>query len=121
MLIRNSLRYAGGDVPPVPVNLVPPSIAGGTSEGSQLTATPGVWQDQEEMTITGQWFRDGTPIEGETDVFYTRAEADIGAVPMYVETATRSGVSTDSNSNTLPATINGLIARLACRNTAGVS
>lgn len=103
----------------LPVNTVAPVISGDNIENYTLTATPGTWTGAE--SVSGQWYRDATPLAGKTDLTYTQVEADIGSQIKYKETATNAGGinSATQDSNVLSATISGIVARIALRNTSG--
>ena len=116
ILFSKPLSYLG---PPlvVPVNTVAPVISGRNIEGYVLTATPGTWTDA--ATVTGQWYRAGVAISGATFLTYQNVLADVGSIITYVETGTSVDALTDTaTSNSLAATISGVILRVANRLTA---
>lgn len=81
---RRTKKVGEGGSPSLPAIVTPPSIAGTLSNGSTITCTPGVWSTG---TATRQWYRDGTPISGQTGLTYTYASAtDDGCYLSCVET-----------------------------------
>lgn len=99
--------------PVAPTLQTAPSISGGTAEGSVLVATPGVYSNA--TVVTGQWYMGGVAVPGATSLTYTRTYDDVGKVPTFKETASNATGSVEGTSNALPATVNGLLARLALR------
>lgn len=66
---------------PVPVNTTPPALTyGGRYEGELVTTDDGAW-DNSPTSFTYQWYRDATPISGETSNSYF---LDIPNVDKYV-------------------------------------
>ena len=64
--------------PPVPVNTTPPALSyGGRYEGELVYTDNGTW-DNSPTSFTYQWYRDATPISGETlnEYFLAAADAD---------------------------------------------
>ena len=81
---RRSQKVGEGGAPSPPAIVTPPSIAGTLSNGSTITCTPGTWSTG---TATRQWYRDGTPISGQTGLTYTYVAAtDDGCYLSCVET-----------------------------------
>lgn len=75
-------KKLGAGLPPYAIT--PPSIAGTLSDGSTITCTPGSWSTG---TATRQWYRDGSPISGQTGITYTySAASDDGCYLSCVET-----------------------------------
>ncbi len=68
-----------------PVNTTPPALSGTGVIGSALTVTPGEWENA--GSLTGQWLRDGTPIDGAEGPEYTPVAADDATMLSYRETA----------------------------------
>lgn len=67
-----------------PAIVTPPSIAGTLTGGSTITCTSGSWNTG---TATRQWYRDGSPISGQTGLTYTySAASDDGCYLSCVET-----------------------------------
>ena len=61
----------------VPVNTTPPALSyGGRYEGELVYTDDGAW-DNSPTSFTYQWYRDATPISGETLNEYTLAAADV--------------------------------------------
>ncbi|GGM46387.1 cell wall-binding repeat-containing protein [Microbacterium saperdae] len=67
-----------------------PTISGGTTVGSTLTATPGTWAPA-ATTIGYQWLRNGSAISGATRVAYSLVAADANTQISVRTTAQRSG------------------------------
>ena len=64
-------------VPVAPVNTTPPALSyGGRYEGELVYTDDGAW-DNSPTSFTYQWYRDATPISGETLNEYTLAAADV--------------------------------------------
>ena len=55
-----------------------PTISGDTGLGDTLTASAATVASYPEPATTWQWYRDGSPISGATNVTYTIVEADQG-------------------------------------------
>lgn len=82
-----------------PVNTVAPTISGTAQEGQTLTAGNGTWTGTPSPTLTRQWLRGTTPINGATGATYVVQAGDVGAVIRLRVTGTNTwGVaSADSN------------------------
>lgn len=65
-----------------------PTISGSASVGSTLTASDGTWNFA-PASLTHQWLRDGTPIQGATTSSYVVTTADQGHALTVEATATR--------------------------------
>ena len=84
-------------VPPKPVNVGLPSIAGTSEVGQVLTCMHGTWQN----SPTGYeyvWLRDGSPIAGATGTTYQAQAADAGHELTCRVTARNGGGSTGATS-----------------------
>ena len=81
-------------VPPVaPVNTTPPALSyGGRYEGELVYTDDGAW-DNSPTSFTYQWYRDATPISGETTNEYTLAAADVDTEVTCEVTAINAGGS----------------------------
>lgn len=98
--VSRRTKKVGGSLPPYAIT--PPSIAGTLTDGSTITCTPGVWSSG---TATRQWYRDGSPISGQTGLTYTYSAAtDDGRYLSCVET----NGAVISSSNVLIAGLNTL-------------
>jgi len=75
---------------PAPRALKLPKVWGKTVVGSQLTASPGSW-DQTGLTFAFQWLRDGVPVTGATEQQYRLTSVDLGHRLAVEVTATRPG------------------------------
>ena len=82
--------------PPVPVDNVPPSITGATSQGQTLTEIAGSWSNS-PTSYTYQWQDCDSSgahcksISGATGQTYTLAASDVGSTIRVLETAHNSG------------------------------
>ena len=65
-----------------------PVVTGTPQVGRTLTATTGAWQP-DDATISIQWLRDSTPIDGATGAKYTARPSDLGKQLRVSVTATR--------------------------------
>ena len=81
-------------VPPVaPVNTTPPALSyRGRYEGELVTTDDGAW-DNSPTSFTYQWYRDATPISGETLNEYTLDAADVDTEVTCQVTAINGGGS----------------------------
>ena len=86
--------------PPVPVNTTPPALSyGGRYEGELVYTDNGTW-DNSPTSFTYQWYRDATPISGETLNEYFLAAADVDTyVSCEVTAINGSGSSTPEPSD----------------------
>ena len=90
-------------VPPVaPVNTTPPALSYGYRyEGELVTTDDGTW-DNSPTSFTYQWYRDATPISGETSISYFLAAADVDTeVTCQVTAINGGGSSTPEPSNAI--------------------
>ena len=79
--------------PPAPVNTAPPALSyGGRYEGELVTTDDGAW-DNSPTSFTYQWYRDATPISGETLNEYFLAAADVDTYVSCEVTAINGGGS----------------------------
>lgn len=91
------------DIPVLPVNTSPASVAGTPDLGGTLTATPGAWDDAD--TVTGEWFVNGSAT-GDTDTsFVIDGSVPNGAQILYRETAVSEDGSVQQASNTVTLVI----------------
>jgi hypothetical protein len=74
---------------------VTPTIAGNTTVGSVLTATPGTWGPG-TVALTYQWYRNGTAITGATAATYTVSADDDTKTLTVTVTGTASGYDSAS-------------------------
>ncbi len=87
--------YTPGGAPAVPVNTIPPTIAGATQQGQTLTEGHGSWLG-EPTSFSYQWLQCQPlgnaclPISGATNQTYVPVEADVGHTIEVQETASNS-------------------------------
>jgi 5-hydroxyisourate hydrolase-like protein (transthyretin family) len=81
-----------------------PTIAGTTTVGQTLTATPGAWAPA-PVTVTYQWLRSGTVISGATTSAYTLVTADAGKTITVKTTGTKPGFTSITTTSTATAAI----------------
>ena len=87
--------------PPVPVNTSPPVlIYGGRYEGEPVDTDDGTW-DNSPTSFTYQWYRDATPISGETLSQYILTSADVDTEVTCQVTAINGGGSATEPSNAI--------------------
>jgi beta-xylosidase len=77
---------------PAPIATSPPVITGRAVVGARLSASTGVW-DQNGLTFSYRWLRDGAPIRGATGTTYRPIGADVGHRLAVQVTATRDGAA----------------------------
>ncbi|WP_431796526.1 beta strand repeat-containing protein [Microbacterium enclense] len=70
-----------------------PSVTGTAQVGGTLVGVTGTWSPQ-PATLSYQWTRNGTPIDGATNASYLLVEADRGAQVRLAVTATKAGYTT---------------------------
>jgi hypothetical protein len=101
--VSASVTVAGsGGGSSVPVNVVPPSIAGTAAVGQVLTCVAGTWSfGGVGVTYGYQWVRGGVPIGSATSASYTVASGDAGQVLSCVVRASNSSGSTDAVSGSV--------------------
>lgn len=86
-----------------------PTITGTKQVGTVVTATAPVW-DQEEVTTTYQWTRDGTDIAGATMATYTLTGADFDKQVVVTATGTNgTGLAGSSDSAAIKPTLGAAI------------
>ena len=79
--------------PPAPVNTVPPALSYVYRfEGETVTTDDGTW-DNTPTSFTYQWYRDSTPISGETLNQYSLGAADVDTYVSCEVTAINAGGS----------------------------
>jgi 6-phosphogluconolactonase (cycloisomerase 2 family) len=103
--------YQAGDVtavfqvvPPAPVSMSAPTIAGVAKVDAKLTCEPGSWLNN-PTSFASTWDRDGTPIAGATESTYTAHSADEGSTLTCLVVAKNLGgsaVSAASHGVTIP-------------------
>ena len=88
--------------PPAPVNTTPPALSyGGRYEGNIVATDDGIW-DNSPTSFTYQWYRDATPISGETLYEYVLAAADADTyITCQVTAINGSGSSTPEPSDAI--------------------
>jgi hypothetical protein len=96
--------YTPSSGPSIPHNSAPPTIAGNTQQGQQLTAAPGSWSGS-PTAFTYEWLRCNaagascSAISGATSSTYTLGEADVGStLRVAVEASNEAGESEPVNS-----------------------
>ena len=96
-LVDGTGLNTGSTPQPLPANTNPVTANGYVVTGQVLTLTAGTWTNAASLAY--QWFRNGTPISGETSVTYTVIQADILQLIQVRETATNptGSVAIDSN------------------------
>jgi len=80
LILRPDRNYnnPGGWAQPIPLALVTaPYLTGKTGDGETLYVNEGVYTGSGTHTKTYQWYRDGSPIGGETGMSYTMEASDI--------------------------------------------
>jgi len=85
----------------LPVNTVPPSIAGTLATGGVLTVTDGTWTGTPAPLLLHQWEADGIPIPGGRGQTLTLTVNEAGKVIKCVEVAVNSTGSVQAVSNPL--------------------
>lgn len=78
-----------------------PVIVGGTTVGSILNCTTGVYAGYPVPTVTRQWKADGTNIAGATGLTYVTVAGDVGKAVTCVETATNASGTATGTSNAI--------------------
>lgn len=87
--------------PVAPVNTVPPALDGKFRfEGETVTTDDGTW-DNNPTSFTYQWYRDTTPISGETSNEYILAAADVDKYISCEVTAINAGGSATEPSDAI--------------------
>jgi hypothetical protein len=87
--------------PPAPVNTVPPALDGKFRfEGELVSTNDGTW-DNSPTSFTYQWYRDSTPISGETTNEYVLAAADADKYVSCEVTAINAGGSATAPSDAI--------------------
>jgi len=105
LLLEDDLTYEniGGWSQPIPLALVTaPYLTGKTGDGETLTCHAGVYTGSGVHTKTYQWYRDGSPISGETSLTYTFLSTDLD-LPLFCREHVDNVISsldTDSNTRT---------------------
>ena len=88
--------------PPVPVNTTPPALSyGGRYEGELVNTDDGTW-DNSPTSFTYQWYRDATPISGETLNEYYLVSDDVDKeITCQVTAINAIGSSSPASSNAI--------------------
>jgi hypothetical protein len=84
-----------------PVNTRLPAISGTAAVGAVLTCVAGEWTGNPVPSVTRQWYRASTAIQGATGLAYSLVLADAGALITCRETATNTVGSRTASSNSL--------------------
>ena len=79
-----------------------PTVSGTRTMGATLNATPGAWDAG--TTLSYQWLRNGSPINGANLVTYKQVPADVGKTLNVQVTGTKSGYATVSKASTATST-----------------
>ena len=88
--------------PTIPLNIIPPVIAGMNLVGEILTVVDyGTWTSTMPMIFTYLWTRNGTNIIGETSNQYTTVLADLGQIITCEVTATNMAGAGSAISNSI--------------------
>jgi len=74
-----------------------PTVTGSGAALSQLTTTPGTWDDG--TTLTYNWYADGVEIGGANSTNYTPTISQIGAQITFKVTSTKEGFITESSTS----------------------
>jgi chitodextrinase len=91
--------------PVAPSNNKPPTISGTAEVGQTLTATPGIWSENEPLSYAYDWLRcdvggeSCNPISGASGSTYTVVSADAGSTLRVEVTATNSAGSSTATSD----------------------
>ncbi len=88
-----------------------PAITGTAKVGSTLTANPGTWGPA-PVSLSYQWLRDGSPIQGATASTYSTTQADAGKAVSVRVTGTKAGY-TSATATSAAVTVGALGDRLA--------
>ncbi len=87
------------------LNYAPPRVEGWTAVGQVAKVTDGVWGST--VSISRQWFRDGSPIPGATAQQYKITAADLGSTLSAQVTATPT--SSPESASTQTVRLNGIV------------
>ena len=85
-----------------------PTVAGKTTVGQVLTATPGTWGPA-PVTLAYQWYRAGVKITGATAATYTLTTADQGKTLTVHVIGSKAGYTTVDRASAKTAAISGLL------------
>jgi len=85
-LTSSGISVTKGTISPAPSVKI---LGSSTKPGAVLTGVAGNWPSGAALAI--QWFRDGSPIQGETQMTYTISQSDRGHSITFQVTATASG------------------------------
>ncbi|HTW42982.1 MAG TPA: carboxypeptidase regulatory-like domain-containing protein [Solirubrobacteraceae bacterium] len=83
-----------------PGSTAAPAVTGSTTVGSVLSCSQGSWNNN-PVSYTYKWLRNGSAIEGQTATTYTVQSADLGTGISCEVTASNAAGSTGATSNTL--------------------
>jgi hypothetical protein len=75
--------------PPDPVNIVEPTISGAPQVGATLSASPGTWQDQQQLSFQYMWLRNGFDTGITTPTYVVRPEDQGASIQVRVGAARR--------------------------------
>jgi alpha-L-rhamnosidase len=95
---------------PAPRATTAPTISGTTQVGRVLRTTDGTW-DQQGVTHTRQWLRNGRPVAGATASTYRVRTADVGARITVMVTAAKPGHTTGSATSARTRAIRAAVSR----------
>jgi alpha-tubulin suppressor-like RCC1 family protein len=87
-----------------------PTVSGIAEVGQTLTATSATVTP--EATLSGQWLRDGAPIDGATSTTYGLTNADAGSQLSYRVTASKPGYDEVSATSVPTSTVDGGVIAL---------
>ena len=86
-----------------PVNTVAPALSYTTLNiGDVITCSDDTWTGTAPITYTYQWYRDATPISGDTASSHTIVLADVGTTLKCVVTGTNAVGNASADSDTVP-------------------
>lgn len=101
MPTRIATRSSAGSAPTI---ILPPTITGSAVLAQTLTCNPGVWAGFMPVAVTRQWFRENTPIAGETGLTHLIVAGDQTHALRCVETGSNL-LGANTASSVLTATI----------------
>ena len=88
-----------------PIPVVDPIVSGTGQNGSTLTMTPGIWDN--DGTRNKLWYRSGSPVSGQTGLTYNLGPQDVDELVKCNEDVTHIGIRVFRSSNVIgPITSN---------------